>query len=324
MNPAPFTEMLDNLVGPIRPIPEDSDDLAEQVLLDRQRTYSRSTGVRNPNGIDFKCVVVLATCPDSDALCLLAEGTHWIVINQELIDSLDALSRALFGNSGKESPQEQAVRTTKAAYFFQAALRFACDHEFFHAFHGHLLLVTELFERRDLAEPMGITAPREHSIRMALELEADRSAAIQQILEVVAGQTPGNDILDAMAPPDKIVLSLFAMALMMALWTRHDPARPFDPADVHPAMETRLFMLFEPILLRALQLAQLEPSTILHIHERVTDTLRALSPVHDVFQIFSRALDPVRRSYFQTENRRLELAYLLNVRPHLKRHNFHR
>jgi hypothetical protein len=40
-----------------------------------------------------------------------------------------------------------------AGYMAHASLRFVADHEFFHAFHGHLLLIEELRERQRFPPP---------------------------------------------------------------------------------------------------------------------------------------------------------------------------
>jgi hypothetical protein len=208
-----------------------------------------------------------------------------------------------------------------AAYMAHSALRFAADHEFFHAVHGHVLLVEELFDR-PLSENLArLAAPYEQDVRLALEMGADRSAIAQQIRDIAEGSFPTNDAVDALSLVDRIGLIIVATAAMLAIWAQEENGE-LDAGYSHPSCETRLYMLLGPTLVRALSMTGLDASAITSAHQSIIRTALILSGSNSVFSAIGRAMDPARLTTLDIENQRLEMVYRLDLAPLLVGHKF--
>ena len=343
---------LEELVGPVRALDEASSSYAAATLLDRRRAYHGYQQASNGNGERLSVRLAVGCGSDLNAVAALCNGVHWIVVWDGLLQAIEhtisalaasAASRDLFGSglaldadalanlldspSAGSSTPELLLRATpanamRATFMVHAALRFICDHEFFHAFHGHVLLVNELFDRPVIPQLARLAQPLEPRIRMALEMEADRSAVFAHFLDLAAGDGPGNPVIDAMTPTARIHLATVAVSIVLALLAKGEEPVPDENVATHPGIEARLFMLLESTFVRALQMAGFDLASIVQLHNQVLASLSALESVHSVFAVYGRATDERLREHHQIGNRRLEMAYRLYALERLRRHSF--
>lgn len=345
---------LEELIGPVRELDEASGSYAAATLLERRRAYAGHEHASNTNGERLSVRLAVGCGSDVNAVVALCNGIHWIVVWDGLLQAVEhtmatlavsAASRDLFGRplaidadvltqlldtpASASSTAELLSRAApgnamRATFMVHAALRFICDHEFFHAFHGHVLLVNELFDRPVIPQLARLAQPLEPRIRMALEMKADRSAGFAQFLDLAAGDGPGNPVIDAMTPAGRIHLATVAMCIMLALLAEGDEeAVPSEYLATHPGIEARLFMLLEPMFVRALQMAGFDPAGIVQLHDQVLASLSELGAVTRLFAIYDRPTDESLRTYHQIDNRRLEMTYRLYASERLRRHSFY-
>jgi hypothetical protein len=201
------------------------------------------------------------------------------------------------------------------------ALRYAADHEFFHAFHGHLLFIEELLDRSTFSPLRIERAPYDRDIRLALELEADRSAVTQHVVDLLAGATPTNDAIEDLSREARIPLIFVSIAIMMTLWAAGEESY-LSTGITHPRWDTRLYMLLGPTLVRSLSLVGFDQAVVARIHRTTMDQIGDLQTAHPIFTTIMSALETSRMRIHETESRRLEMVYLLTVAPKLARYQF--
>jgi hypothetical protein len=341
---------ISRLIGsPVRPLCEGSFSLFENTLLDRRRIYDLFEGVRNRSGLPFALQVGIKGDRHSDAISACISGTQWIVISEGLIDTLDRvfsmLPKVLDGfpfvapghvidpsrlrampdgppNAPINLASSEPTNILLAGYMAHAALRFVADHEFFHAFHGHLLLIEELQERQRLPARNGNALNYDRDIRLALELEADRSAVSQYVVDLVSEAVPGNAAVDCLSAPDRLTLLIMSIAIIMAIWAAEEETSGAAPGVTHPRWECRLYMLLGPTLIRSLRLVGFDEATVSSIHRKTIKSVFALELMHPAFMTIASALDHNRMQVHDLDGRRLEMVYRLTIAPLLMRHQF--
>ena len=332
----------------IRPPREGTNSLFENTLIARQRSYSLFDGVRNKAGTSFSPHAGIKSDRVSNALSAFLFERHWILISEKLIGTLDSLFSLLAKasndcplftpgqvfepsrftwpseqNATQEFGLESAYPTNVllTGYMAHVALRYAADHEFFHGFHGHLLLIEELFRESTHSALTTNGVRYDHDIRLALELEADRSAVTQHVVDLLDEATPTNDAVEDLSQEARISLIFVSIAILMSLWASEEE-RTLSAGNTHPRWETRLYMLLGPTFVRSLSLVGFEQSAVTAIQWEMMKQLGVLQTAHPIFRPIMKALEYSRMQIHQTESRRLEMVYRLTVAPKLARYQF--
>jgi hypothetical protein len=348
----PDLSLISALAGPVRLLRQSARDPLELTLLERAGMYDLQSGRRNANGRTLLTRVVVGLSLRGDALCAHLEPLHWIVIFEKILLTVDEIFATLAGISNDAaffSPSHRfdgsrlshppgfrwrvgakgpgladAADANKlfAGYMAYCALRYVADHEFFHAVHGHVLLIEELFDAPTIAELARRAAPREQDIRLSLEMEADRSAVTQLLVDIVEGQTPTNNMVEGLSIPDQLSMAIVAVALVIGFWETEEIAFGDETMPTHPSIGTRLHMLLGPTLERALGTAGLSAPAVDSIVLKISHALVSLARVHSVLAAPLRALEESRNQYYRTENQRLEMVYRLDVAHFLRRLHF--
>lgn len=347
---------LEAVIGKVRAARDDTQHPLEATLKFREKAWRAYEGRTNASGQILRTRLVVAHSIEDNALVAHVDDIHWIVAFERLlalIDDVFATCAAIstpapmftpghrfqahrlhhapgfrqFSQSGRSAPtptldQAAPVNALLAGFMAHAALRFIVDHEYFHAAHGHVLLAEALFDRPTLPELARLASPRERDMRLAMELEADRSAVSQLVLDTVAGDLPSNDAVAHLSPAQRLVLAVVAVAMLLGLFGAEQKVRGEPEGETHPVSLSRLHMLLQPGLARALRQAGLSPSDTDEVGAGVGRALYTLAELHAVFAQPLQSLDPEVAGGLDIDNLRLEMTYLADVAPHLAARHF--
>jgi hypothetical protein len=313
--------------------------LFRETLIERQQCYRQFNEHSNEKGDVLTTVLRISSSHGNDTLCTLIGRTHWIIVGTRLIDFIDALFSAVSGEipdyvssagslfgpqmglllpsaTGDKSHHASHMALLVSGFMAHVALRFVCDHEFYHAISGHAALIRELFDSPLSLEIARNASPYERSIRLAMEMESDRSAFAQHVLDVLVGDAASNRALDNLVVEVRVAIVTIAIAIMMAAWAAHE--KPEDmSAGVHPIAGTRIFTLVGPTLSNVLSVAGLKETQISAVHVLVGTWFRVMAARSRRLGLLSRVFGE-EEAYHAAECRRIELSYELLVAQKLK------
>jgi hypothetical protein len=345
---------LDELVGSVRS-PGHASDPLEATLAFRAKDWSLLQDQRNNSGMSFRTDLAVAMRGENFALCARIGEIHWVVVFERLLWLIDDAFATLAGISNSEpmfgsehsfdgmkllhppgfrflsklmgeavSPSLDSASKSNAliaAFMSHISLRFIMDHEYFHAYHGHVLLAEEFFGHPVVFEVDKYIASNERNMRRALEFQADRSAFMQMLRDVASGDVPTNEAVDRLTLDERLVLSIVAVLVVVGLMGAEDLALGVE-TEINPAAERRASHLISPTIGRGLAAVGFNTTRINVIGAAVHRAVDMLAALHNVFRAPSLAFALDQRDVNSIENRHLEWIYFLSVGPKLRDHQF--